>query len=229
MKKLFEGAGLVISDSLKNYTNDKNDIVVETKYAEELSNIIFFLKKLYEGKLDYFNKYTFYGQMGEYYKKLILENGDIESNIIRFIIKFASDRIYYAYGSNMDEKQMKESCKDSILISKGKLKNYRFVLDSKGYASIEENKRSSVEGLLWLITEDDEKRLDYYEGVSSNCYRKEKINVENNGLIVSALTYISNRDIENIIKNKQYFDKVISAAKKHGIKIEFKQEIAEVT
>lgn len=76
-------------------------------------------------------------------------------------------KVYVSYGSNMDEKQMMERCPDAELIGKGMLQDYELVFRRSCtgfYASIDRCKGSKVPVIVWNINEDDEARLDGYEG-----------------------------------------------------------------
>ena len=71
---------------------------------------------------------------------------------------------YFAYGSNLNKKQMKVRCKDSIFIKKIILKNYILTFRSKyGVADIDKKRGSKVYGALYIISKVAERRLDIYE------------------------------------------------------------------
>jgi len=72
--------------------------------------------------------------------------------------------LYFAYGSNLHHFQMKKRCKDSSFIKKINLKDFRLTFRSKYRAAdIEPKKKSLVEGALFEISKNDEKKLDLYE------------------------------------------------------------------
>ena len=72
--------------------------------------------------------------------------------------------LYFAYGSNLNRKQIKRRCKNSRFISRHILKNYQLVFRSKyGAADIQRKKGSSVLGAIYDINKTDEKKLDAYE------------------------------------------------------------------
>ena len=61
--------------------------------------------------------------------------------------------LYFAYGSNLNHKQMKKRCKDSRFIKKIILKNYVLTFRSKyGAADIEKKKGKNVYGALYNIS-----------------------------------------------------------------------------
>ena len=80
--------------------------------------------------------------------------------------------LYFAYGSNLNRKQMKRRCKDSRYIKCHTLKNYKLsfrgnsygggVLDG-GVADIEKKRNQEVLGAIYNISKSDEKKLDIYE------------------------------------------------------------------
>ncbi len=86
-------------------------------------------------------------------------------------------KLYAAYGSNMDEDQMAYRCPGAVLYGKGVIYNYHLLFKGSqtgSYATIE-REAPTTEGvpvLLWLITDDDEQRLDHYEGYPRFYYKK---------------------------------------------------------
>ncbi len=77
---------------------------------------------------------------------------------------------YFAYGSNMNQEQMKKRCPNSRFIKRAYLEGYRFVYDGysstrKGaVANIIEKEGSLVWGALYEITQDELSELDKWEG-----------------------------------------------------------------
>ena len=87
--------------------------------------------------------------------------------------------LYFAYGSNLNHFQMKKRCRGSKYIKNYTLNRYKLCFSHKtntsiyGHANIIKNNKSKVEGALWKISTNDEKELDWYEGVDYNYYQKE--------------------------------------------------------
>ena len=75
--------------------------------------------------------------------------------------------LYFAFGSNLYQKQMKKRCKDSKYIGCHKLKGYKLVFRHMyyggGVADVEKKKNSTVLGAIYRISKKDEKKLDVYE------------------------------------------------------------------
>jgi AIG2-like family. len=94
----------------------------------------------------------------------------------------------------MNAASMHDRCPDSVKIGNAGIPNFRFAIDSAGVATIIDSPDGYVQGILWLISPMDERRLDIYEGVKAGCYRKEHLSVITNYLeVVKALVYISAR------------------------------------
>lgn len=98
---------------------------------------------------------------------------------------------YFAYGSNMDPSQMEFRCPGASPIGIGILKDFRFLINSRGVATIARDEGKSVYGVLWSIGEEHERTLDKYEGVKSNIYYRDFVSVETSpGGNQEALVYI---------------------------------------
>ena len=114
---------------------------------------------------------------------------DVKDKLIR-VIELLDDNIYYlAYGSNLNKKQMKHRCKDSICIGSSILENYKLKFNL--YLTIEKEEGSIVPVGIYKISKEDEKALDRYEGYPY-IYRKEYITVEVNNITRRCLVYIMN-------------------------------------
>ena len=74
------------------------------------------------------------------------------------------NELYFAYGSNMDLDQMDYRCPESEVIGPVRLDGYKLAFRGAGFATILPCEGGSVEGVLWRISEMDERRLDRYEG-----------------------------------------------------------------
>ena len=81
--------------------------------------------------------------------------------------------LYFAFGSNLNRKQIKRRCKNSRFISRHILKNYQLVFRGKyGAADVQRKKGSSVLGAIHDISKADEKKLDVYEEFPKHYIKK---------------------------------------------------------
>ena len=119
---------------------------------------------------------------------------------------------HFAYGSNLWVKQMKKRCKCNERIDKGKLKDYRWIISSRGYANIVESKGDYVLGYVYELDagnctysvpdpktggETDEQCLDWYEGAGYDHYTKEYLTIEVSGEKYDCLVYIDRNNVDD--------------------------------
>jgi len=81
--------------------------------------------------------------------------------------------LYFAYGSNLNLKQMARRCPDAKTIGSMKLDDWKLVF--RGVADIVPSPGHGVQGAVWKLTPECEAALDHYEGIDGGMYRKEYI------------------------------------------------------
>lgn len=97
--------------------------------------------------------------------------------------------IYFAYGSNLNLRQMKQRCPDARPIGVAKLPGHRLVF--RGVADVIPNRQGgSVMGVIWEITPRCLKELDRYEGYP-HLYGRRYCTVigEDDGILREAIVY----------------------------------------
>lgn len=99
-------------------------------------------------------------------------------------------RAYFAYGSNMNPRQMRERCPGAEPVGIAHLSGYRFVINTRGVATIAAEEGRTVIGVVWLINEDHERTLDRCEGVAEGWYYRDSVLVQTELEEVEALVYI---------------------------------------
>lgn len=102
-------------------------------------------------------------------------------------------RLYIAYGSNLNRKQMKYRCPGARPVAKSWLHDYRLVFQGRrfgAHANVIPEAGQDVPVVIWEIDGYDEMALDRYEGVDGGYYTKETMKVEVNGKMREALIYI---------------------------------------
>ena len=87
--------------------------------------------------------------------------------------------LYFGYGSNLWLHQMSLRCPSSAYVGVARLPNYRWIINSRGYANIVPSATSSEEvfGLVYTLTPVDEAQLDINEDVPY-AYTKERIKAD---------------------------------------------------
>ena len=99
------------------------------------------------------------------------------------------EKLYIAYGSNLNLKQTAHRCPTAKVVGTAMLHNWRLAFYS--VATVERYRGGKVPVLIWKITPQDERALDRYEGYP-HLYRKETLRVTVNGKRVYAMSYIVN-------------------------------------
>lgn len=114
---------------------------------------------------------------------------------------------YFAYGSNLNQKQMKERCPDGKPLFTAVLPNYKLVFAGwsrqwrGGVASIKSLRGDRVRGAIYEVTESCLQRLDRYESGYS------RLNVTVFGEDdepIEAITYVKDGKLEDAAPSKEY-------------------------
>jgi len=130
---------------------------------------------------------------------------------------------YFAYGSNLNRKQMLERCPDSKPRFLATLHNYKLVFVGwsrqwrGGVASIKSFRGERVLGVIYEISERDLRRLDKYEGYPGS-YSRLKVTVFNeDGEPIEAITYIKSGQLEETPPGKGYLAVIQQGYRDWGI------------
>ncbi|PQE12443.1 AIG2 family protein [Rutstroemia sp. NJR-2017a BVV2] len=102
--------------------------------------------------------------------------------------------VYFAYGSNLHLAQMAKRCPESRYLGIGKLRNYRWQINTRGFANVINSPGEEVWGLCFLLSREDERRLDRNEGVSTGAYEKSLIPID----VFPALAMIVGRRVREV-------------------------------
>ena len=125
--------------------------------------------------------------------------------------------LYFAFGSNLYQKQMKKRCKDSKYIGCHKLKGYKLVFRHMyyggGVADVERKKNSTVLGAIYRISKKDEKKLDVYEDFP-HVYIKKYFKI----LGKKVMFYYMPKKTKTIPPSKRYLNLIIQGYKDCGYK-----------
>jgi gamma-glutamylcyclotransferase (GGCT)/AIG2-like uncharacterized protein YtfP len=130
-------------------------------------------------------------------------------------------RLYIAYGSNLNIRQMAMRCPTAKIVGTGELKNYE--LQFKGYptsafATIEQCKGSTVPVLIWELKQKDEMALDLYEGCPSHYYKKDML-ITVGDRKAAALVYIMAPKNNFGIPTHHYYNTILEGYDKAGFDV----------
>ena len=123
--------------------------------------------------------------------------------------------LYFAFGSNLNQKQMKRRCRDSKYIGCYSLKNYKLVFRNYflggGVADVEKKKNSSVLGAIYKISKKDERELDIYEDFPKT-YIKKYFRL----LGKKVMFYYMPKKTRHVLPSKRYLNLIIQGYKDCG-------------
>jgi gamma-glutamylcyclotransferase (GGCT)/AIG2-like uncharacterized protein YtfP len=116
---------------------------------------------------------------------------------------------YFAYGPNLNKKQMQERCPENKPKFSAVLPNYRLVFVGwsrqwrGGVVSIKPFRGDKVFGAIYEVTEKDMNRLDRDEGYPGTASRL-NVSVFNDNQLVPAITYIKTGQLEEARPSPEY-------------------------
>lgn len=131
----------------------------------------------------------------------------------------AKRRFYLAYGSNMNLRQMGIRCPQAKPVGTVVLEGYELLFrggNDAAVATIEPRAGAEVPCALWLITPEDEARLDIYEGFP-DFYRKELVAVRYGRRSLRAMAYVMNEGRPLGIPSAYYFRAIQEGYRDFGI------------
>ena len=117
---------------------------------------------------------------------------------------------YFAYGSNLSQKQMRQRCPESKPKLVAILPNYKLVFTDwsrqwrGGVATIKRFSGEKVLGAIYEITESDLRRLDRYEGYPQSYSRIKVIVFDANNEPIEAVTYAKAGQLKEVPPSKEY-------------------------
>lgn len=133
------------------------------------------------------------------------------------------EKLYFAYGSNMNLNQMAFRCPDAEVVESVRLEGYRLAFRTNGggngVATILPEEGSYVDGVLWRISERDEQHLDHYEGFPF-LYGKEPVTVtDQDGVRREIMAYTMNSPYKDkpAMPSVSYLGGILNGCRQNGI------------
>ena len=138
------------------------------------------------------------------------------------------EQLYFAYGSNLNRRQMKRRCPDSKVYCAGVLEGYTLIFRRQGVADVVPCTGGTVFGGLYTVTPQDISALDRCEGVPCVYQRKPcEIKVGRSG--VSAFFYSMNPDFKVKKPGRDYYRKIVDGYAAWGIEARYLEEAFDLT
>jgi hypothetical protein len=149
--------------------------------------------------------------------------------------------IYFAYGSNLDERQMAIRCPGGRMTGVAQLAHHRICFPRRSpirncaVASIEPFSGPLVWGVTYDLTGDDLRRLDAREGYDperppeQNRYNRVSVRVVRlRGEPVDAYTYVATPEPNPGLPSPSYMKQIITAAAAHGFPEDYLKMLREL-
>ncbi len=138
------------------------------------------------------------------------------------------ERLYIAYGSNLNISQMSYRCPTAAFRGVSVLKDYRLCFKSlyggnNAFATIEPCMGAEVPVAVWKIEPRDEYALDRYEGFPVHYYKK-NLTVSLAGRKVDVMVYIMNDKASYASPSEGYFKTVLEGYQSMGLNVDYLYE-----
>lgn len=132
-------------------------------------------------------------------------------------------RAYFAYGSNLLKAQMAARCPSHAELGVALLKGHRVVIGGRGYATIIPDSNFTTWGVVYILTQEDERALDLKEGVRTDCYRKHHLTTHTlDGDAVECLIYIE-PNYSPGVPTAAYLKRILDGAAEHKLPIDYQK------
>ncbi len=116
-------------------------------------------------------------------------------------------KLYVAYGSNLNQRQMKNRCPTAKLYGVGEIRDYELQfkgMPDRAFATIAPKEGASVPAAVWTIRPMDEFALDRYEGYPTH-YGKQTVTVDLGDRSVDAMVYVMNPKMDFGMPSYDYY------------------------
>ena len=132
---------------------------------------------------------------------------------------------YFAYGSNMDEREIGAHCPSAVCLGAARLDEHRLAFTRRsartgtGVADVVVDRAGTVWGAVWEMQEEDLAALDVKEGEGHAYARRQTLvtlRSEDAEIRVHVYSVICKRDHE-VTPSREYLMRMISAAEAHGL------------
>lgn len=138
------------------------------------------------------------------------------------------NKLYIAYGSNLNIEQMKRRCPTAKLSGIGTLENCKLdfrCMSSQAYATIHPNNESFVPVAFWEIDKVAENALDIYEGYPRFYYKRTLPVTLSDGARKEAMVYIMNNQAVPGIPSRHYIQTIHQGYLDVGLNVEILEDI----
>lgn len=137
------------------------------------------------------------------------------------------DKLYFAYGSDINLNHMKHRCLNACVVGPVALENYELLFRQDGFATIMPCWGGKVHGLLWSLPPECKWSMDMYENI--RIYNRRTVTVQDGlGRELSAMAYIMDeRFRQPMLPKAIYLDIIMEGYEQNGLPMtELKKAVA---
>ena len=141
--------------------------------------------------------------------------------------------LYFAYGSNLDLRQMRRRCPGSTVVGRARLPDYRlgftrYATKRKGgVADIVPEPGAEVWGALYDVDDAGMASLDEFEGVPRAYRRIDVVVLDDEGNELEAIAYFANKTGE-FAPGREYLGLIITGSRDHKLPDEYVQALESI-
>jgi len=137
--------------------------------------------------------------------------------------------LYFAYGSNMSRRQMRERCPEHECLGKAVLRGHALCfprhspIRNCGVAGLLEKPGSDVWGVVYRLQDEDLAALDKREGYDPakpfhvNRYNRQTLRVLMAGQAVDCFVYVARHEPGDHVPSAEYLGAIIEGAEENGL------------
>lgn len=140
------------------------------------------------------------------------------------------EKLYIAYGSNLNLRQMAARCPSATIYATGLLNNWELIFrgsPANSHATIRRCVGKTVPVLVWSIKPFDEKQLDIYEGYPVYYFKKD-IMVNIDGKKKKAMVYIMDESQHPGIPSRRYVQTILQGYRDNNFNLEVLSNALEI-
>ena len=144
-----------------------------------------------------------------------------------------SGMLYFAYGSNLDLRQMRRRCPGSTVVGRARLPDYRlgftrYATKRKGgVADIVPEPGAEVWGALYSVDDAGMASLDEFEGVPRAYRRIDVVVLDDEDIEREAIAYFANKTGE-FAPGRAYLGLIITGCRDHKLPEEYVQALESI-
>ena len=173
------------------------DVAVCSCYADEISGMVRSVRNALLDDLDFYDQEDLYRRMGTAANAAIREGKECREILDRMLTEAEevydgwSRYLFFAYDELMAEDVIRSVCPTAKIHGRAVADGYDVRLDAEGHLTVVPDSFCSVEGVLWLLTQQEMCSLETYKNGTEDRFLKRAVLVTAAEDLLSAQTYLS--------------------------------------